>query len=64
MAKKSSRRTQAAKVVQEESPRVEASSKGVDFAQEYHYVIRDLSNMGVLALVMLVVLVGLSFVVR
>ena len=64
MAKKSSRRAQATKAAQQESPVVDATSKGVNFAEEYHYVIRDLRNMGMLALVMLVVLVGLSFIIR
>lgn len=38
-----------------------SSSAGVDFGQEYHYVIEDLKRIGALAAGMLVVLLVLSF---
>lgn len=34
--------------------------QAVDFKQEYHYVLKDLRRLGIIAAVMLVVLVGLS----
>ena len=41
-----------------------ASGRQVDFATEYNYVLHDLRNMGVIAAAMLVVLIGLSFIIR
>jgi hypothetical protein len=38
--------------------------KQVDFASEYHYVIGDLRKMAILAAIMFVVLISLSFVIR
>ena len=71
MAKKSRRaqsrqaaREPAAHAQPEAQTKVEATCKTVDFSQEYHYVIRDLRNMAILAVGMLVVLVGLSFIVQ
>ncbi len=39
-----------------------SSSKKVDFAAEYYYVVHDLRTMGIIAAGMLVVLVALSFI--
>jgi hypothetical protein len=70
MAKKSRRvqsrkaAPQAAAPTQEEARQTDANGKTVDFRTEYHYVITDVRNMAVIAAVMLVVLVGLSFIVQ
>ncbi|MBN1486896.1 MAG: hypothetical protein JW981_04590 [Anaerolineae bacterium] len=45
---------------QKESPMTVPTE--TDLAAEYHYVIRDLRRIGILALIMLGVLVGLAFV--
>ena len=39
------------------------SRKAVNFAQEYFYVYRELRNIFIIAVLMFVVLVGLSFVI-
>ena len=71
MAKKSRRTrtrqasTEAAVQTQpQERTTAEVNGKTVDFSKEYHYVISDLRNMAMLAVVMLAVLVGLSFIVQ
>lgn len=42
----------------------EAASAGVNFAEEYAYVLSDLKRIAIIAAAMLVVLVALSFVIR
>jgi hypothetical protein len=42
----------------------QTSSKKVDFATEYYYVVHDLRNMGIIAASMLVVLVALTFILH
>ncbi|MBC7260142.1 MAG: hypothetical protein H5T65_12970 [Chloroflexi bacterium] len=51
-----------ARPAQQEAPAATTYKRGqaVDFKQEYHYVLKDLRRLGVIAVVMLVVLVGLS----
>jgi hypothetical protein len=41
-----------------------AQNNGVDFRSEYHYVLTDLRQMAIIAVGMLVVLFGLSFLIR
>ncbi len=52
----------AAAPAQKEAPAATGYKRGqaVDFKQEYHYVLKDLRRLGVIAVVMLVVLVGVS----
>ncbi len=38
-----------------------ADSEATDLAEEYSYVVRDLSRIGIIAAVMLAILVGLAF---
>jgi hypothetical protein len=54
----------AASRVQEEAPEAELApqAKELDFAGEYHYVVRDLQRIGILAALMLGGLLVLSFV--
>lgn len=42
----------------------QAPSAGVNFAEEYAYVLTDLKRIAIIAAAMLVVLVALSFVIR
>lgn len=52
----------AAAPAQKEAPAATGYKRGqaVDFKQEYHYVLKDLRRLGIIAAAMLVVLVGLS----
>ena len=46
------------------APRATSSSRnGVDFAQEYYYVYTDLRMIVIVGALMIVVLIGLSFVI-
>jgi hypothetical protein len=73
MAKKSRRSRRQQNIPVAPSPSDEATSeispgqsvkrKTIDFVQEYAYVYKDLRNVLIIAVVMFVVLIGLSFVI-
>lgn len=46
------------------APDATPRAKEIDFSQEYHYVYSDLKRIAILAALMLVVLIALSFVIR
>jgi hypothetical protein len=45
-------------------PSSPAANNGVDFRSEYHYVVTDLRQMAIIAVGMLIVLFGLSFLIQ
>lgn len=71
MAKKSRRARRKARTVAEpvriSKPRqplaAEASSKEVDFAVEYHYVLEDLKRIGITALGLLILLIAVALLI-
>lgn len=40
-----------------------SSRRGINFAQEYHYVYAELRNIAIISILMLAVMIGLSFVI-
>lgn len=62
MAKKSSRRRyNTSSVAASASAGTSSSSREVDLAAEYRYVIEDLKRVGIIAAVLIAALVALSF---
>jgi hypothetical protein len=50
------------RVAEKEQPEQADPQEGADFGREYHYVVRDLERIGILAAIMLGGLVVLSFI--
>jgi hypothetical protein len=65
MAKKSRRARRASQIASRALPRMsqQAAQSEVDFSEEYAYVVADLQRIGIIALAMLVILIGLAFIV-
>jgi hypothetical protein len=62
MAKrKSTRRSSTSRKPRTRAPQAAEPVKELNLAEEYHYVVEDLRNMAIIALVLIAGLVALSF---
>lgn len=60
MAKKKTRST-VSRIESPRKPEVEGAAKTTSLSTEYHYVIRDLTQIAIIAIVLIAGLVALSF---